>query len=307
MNMKASLKEKFKSKEKTEKKEKVQKKSILDYFSSAEIEIIKKDIQQVWRRYSLRFVMIAIPLLMVVIIPIVFIVAINFITVNSSSVLPANITELFSSASSTSEQDYRQAMFSAFTTLLCPMFYLTVPIVCSVSIATSAFITCREEGTLETLMLSSLDERQIFNSKISGCLLSSLIISWVSFITMAIALSVGDIIISSPFFLNLEWLIIVVLLTPALSLFCSIYIVGNSNKIKTEGESMQLMAYFILLIVVIYMCEFNGAFKINALFLFVFSVIIIIVDFIMFNKIGKSFTAEKVLSQKVLIDKHLKS
>ena len=56
---------------------------------------------------------------------------------------------------------------AAFTTLLCPMLFLCVPVICSVTVAAQVFVREKEGGTLETLMLSSMDARSLLHAKVT--------------------------------------------------------------------------------------------------------------------------------------------
>lgn len=288
----------------------------------AESEIVKKDLLEAWSRTGLRTLMIFIPIVLVVIVPVIFLVAISLIPIDTVGMLPEGISgftqvgidllpgeiayslipEKISAMISTSglSEDYRQDMFFAFTTLLCPMFFLSVPVLCATSAASSAFIAERENGTLESLMLSSMDRKSIFNAKISGCVIFSVLVSLVSFIAFTITVAVGAIILSCSFFFNFDWFIIIVLLMPAISIFCVVFVSLLSIRIKSMGESLQLSGYFILFIALIYLAQFSGLFQINVFVLILFAVLILVADFIMFNKASKNYTAEKQLTGNFL-------
>lgn len=238
--------------------------------------------------------LILLPIILVVVIPAIFMIAISLMPVAAGDALPKALLNFL--PEELAKADYRAAMFTVFTNLLAPMFYLTVPILCSVSTASAAFISEKENHTLESLMLTSLPYKTIFSAKVSGCAFLSIGISFFSFIAFLATAAVGDAIMSAPFFFNFDWFITVFLLMPAISIFCVLFVSLLSRRIRTTGESLQLMGYFILVVALCYLMQFCGLFAMNAIVLFVLALLLIIADFIMYNLAMKKFTPENMLT-----------
>lgn len=251
--------------------------------------------------------LILLPIILVVVIPVIFMISISLMPIDSDDTLPKAILNLL--PESIAEADYRAAMFTVFTNLLAPMFYLTVPIICSISTVSAAFISEKENHTLETLMLTGLPYKSIFSAKVSGSTFMSIIISFFSFIAFLASAAVGDAILSAPFFFNFDWFITVFLLMPAISVFCLLFIALLSRRIRTTGESLQLMGYFILMVALCYLMQFCGLFAMNAIVLFILALLLIIADFIMYNLALKKFTPENMLTSGFFSEKapYLKS
>ena len=122
--------------------------------------------------------------------------------------------------------------------LLCPMLFLCVPVICSVTVAAQVFVREKEGGTLETLMLSSMDARSLLHAKVTCCTLLSIAISAIAFVAFTITISVADVLMGAPFFLNLEWLVCLVLVMPMVALFSVVFAcrLGNCPGFTVWGK-----------------------------------------------------------------------
>lgn len=263
-------------------------------WSITEAALVRKDLISIWGNGGMRMMLILLPIILVVVIPVIFMIAISLMPVSAGDALPSALLKLL--PEETAKADYRAAMFTVFTNLLAPMFYLTVPILCSISAASAAFISEKENHTLESLMLTSLPYKTIFSAKVSGSAILAIVISFFSFIAFLASAAVGDAVMAAPFFFNFDWFITVFLLMPAISIFCVLFIALLSRRIRTTGESLQLMGYFILVVALCYLMQFCGLFAMNAIVLFVLALLLIIADFIMYNLAMKKFTPENMLT-----------
>lgn len=230
------------------------------------------------------------PPVLVFVIPVVYSVAISLLPgadKPSQEMLSLMSVSAFSG-------DYRAFWLDAFTTLLCPLLFLCVPIICSVASAACAFVSERERGTLETLMLSSMSTKSVFNAKVTACTLISVIISLISFVVLTITLSIADIMISASFFFNMQWLATALLLMPVLSLFSVVFVSLIIKRVRTTAEALQTMGYLILPFVLIYVMQLAGVFKITFLSTLALAIILLVLSVVMFNAAARGFQAENL-------------
>ena len=136
---------------------------------------MKKDLSSLWSRKGIRALLVLVPLFLAVIVPIVYFTAISLVPIAPGARVPEGIWALLPEYEG--KLAYRQAWMEAFTTLLCPMLFLCVPLLTGAVSAACAFIGEKEEGTLETLMLSSMNARSIFSAKIGCCVMLSVFLS----------------------------------------------------------------------------------------------------------------------------------
>lgn len=252
--------------------------------------LVRKDLNAIWNRRGARSLLMLLPVVLVVVIPMVYSVAISLLPVPGGAKAPDALIKLLPAESA--QHGYRQFWMDAFATLLCPMLFLSVPIVCAVISASFSFVSEQENGTMETLMLSSLSAKSIFYSKVTTCTLLSVFISLISFVIFTITMSVADIMISAPYFLSFDWIVMVLVLMPALAMFSVIFISLILPRVHSAGESMQTMGYLLFPFILLYLVQFTGAFRINVLFLAVLSVLLWVLSFVLFNVSARRFRAD---------------
>ncbi len=111
-------------------------------FSSSEIILVKKDLSAIWGRKGVRALLMLVPILLAVIIPIVYFAAISLTPTPLGAQVPEGVWSLIPEYKG--ELEYRQAWIEVFTTLLCPMLFLCVPLLTGAVSSACAFMTEKE-------------------------------------------------------------------------------------------------------------------------------------------------------------------
>ncbi|WP_099203823.1 hypothetical protein [Scatolibacter rhodanostii] len=266
--------------------------SKLNVLSSAESKVMRNDFAHIWNSKGMRFMLIFLPIVMAALIPVAFFLIIMLSDVNTQATVPSTLKALLSSSV---DLDYRQTMSHAFVTLICPIFYLSIPIIASIAAASSTFVTDAENGTLETLMLSSASPREIFNAKVSGSVLISIVISLISFVIFSVTASIGNVLLWTPFFFTPNWLLLVLGIMPALSVLCVIFVTLKLTKIHSVKESLKTMGYFILIIAIFYILQMAGVYVISLQLLLAITLLLFVADIVLFNLAWRRFTPEEQL------------
>jgi len=256
---------------------------------------VKKDLKSIWTRNSRRALLIFLPLTLVVGIPAVYFVAISLLPVEAGAKLPEAIGALLPEY--VWELDYRQGWLVAFTDLLCPMLFLCVPILTGAASASYAFVMERERGTLETLLLTSMGPKSVFNAKITNCTVLSVLISAAAFVAFSITVTVADIFAGVPLFFSFDWLALLLLEMPTLSLFSVVFVALTMTRVHSTGESLQTMGYLILPVAALYLMQLTGMFRLNLLALVIIAVVLAGADIVLFNTASRGFTPEKLLEK----------
>lgn len=260
--------------------------------SLAEKAIVKKDFSEVWDTKMARGTIIALPVILVVALPVLYLVMIYFIPTSQMNGIDQMMKLLPKELSAFSVQ---QSMFYLMTNLLCPMFFLMIPLMSSTVTAACSFVGEKERSTIETLLLTPMSVKQIFRAKVLGCIVLSAITTGISFVIFTIVISTGDILLGMPFFFNWNWFVLVFLLSPATTVFGVIFMVIISGRSKSYMESIQTSGYVVLPVVLLFLGQFTGLFRLNALILLAVSAGVLIVDGILFNIASRAFTPEKLL------------
>lgn len=260
--------------------------------SSAEQAIVKKDFTEVWNTKMARNTLIALPVILVVVMPVMYLTMIYFLPPDQMNGVDKMMKLLPTELKGFSAQ---QSMFYLLTNLLCPMFFLMIPLMNSTVSAACSFVGEKERSTIETLLLTPLSVKQIFRAKVWGCIILSGISTAISFVIFSIVISAGDILLKMPFFMNWNWVVLVLLLAPAVTVFGVIFMVMISGKSKSYMESFQTSGYIVLPVVLLFVGQFTGLFQLNALILLVLSILIFAVDALLLFLASRSFTPEKLL------------
>ncbi len=262
--------------------------------SDAQKAVVQKDFREMWDVPIVRNTLLIVALLLAVGLPVLFLVIVWAAPANAfhgmdrvAKLLPPEAQHYNS----------RQSSFYMLTNLLGPMLFLMIPLMSSCVSAVSSFVGEKERGTLVTLLLTPLGVRGIFKAKVLGCIFLSAVITAVSFVALSVSISVGDILLGLPFFLNWDWLVLVFLFAPAITVFGVVFMVLVSARSKSYNESIQTSGFLVLPIVLLFVGQFVGLFSLNARAFLIVSLAVILVDIPLWLLSARSFTAEKLLRQ----------
>jgi Zn-dependent protease with chaperone function len=144
-------------------------------------------------------------------------------------------------------------------------------------------------------LLTPLSLKQIFKAKVLGCVFLSAVTTAISFAAFTVVISVGDILLGMPFFLNWNWLVLILLLSPGVTVFGVIFMVLISGRSKSYTESVQTSGYLVLPLVLLFLGQFTGLFQLNALILLLVSLCVVAADVPLWMVAARSFRPEKLL------------
>lgn len=258
----------------------------------AERTVAEKDFREVWSSKMARGTIVAMPLIMVILLPVMYLVIIFTAPASEINGVEQMRRLLPPEAASF---DLRQSMFYVMVNVVSPMFFLMVPLMCSSVSAACSFVGERERGTLETLLLTPLSLKQIFKAKVLGCVSLSAVTTAISFVAFTIVVSVGNIMLDMPFFLNWNWLVLLLLLSPGVTVFGVIFMVLISGKSKSYTESVQTSGYLVLPVVLLFIGQLTGLFRLSTLILLLVSLCVLAADVPLWFFAARSFRPEKLL------------
>ncbi len=254
--------------------------------------LVKKDFGEIWNTKLVRATLLAVPICLVVLLPIVFLAMVFLVPMdqlNGADQMQKLIPEHMGYFT------LQQSMFYMMTNIVSPMFFLMVPLMTSTVSSANSFVGEKERNTIETLLLCPLKVRQIFKAKVIGCFLLSAISTLISFIAFSIVVGVGDAMLNMPFFFNWNWLALIFVLTPAVTVFGVIFMVLISGKAKSYVEAVQLSGYVVLPLILLFVGQFTGLFQLNAWILLSIGIVLIVLDIILWGVAARSFKPEALL------------
>ena len=260
--------------------------------NSMQIALIKKDIRSVTENKNLFIGLLSLPIVMAVVLPSIFMLVVGFIPVDSADfqkllvILPGGMLG----------SDLRKSLLQLLINNMVPIFFLLIPVLTAMIMAASSFVGEKEKQTLETLLYCPLSLQQIFIAKVFASFVFSQIVSLVSFVAMTLVVQTEIwFITGSLMLLGLNWLVLLILVSPAISLVAITLIVRGSAKAKSVEESQQRSAFLILPIVVLAVGQFSGVVLVNVWLLLGIGVLCSIVGLILLRRSSASFHYERLL------------
>ena len=242
--------------------------------NSMQIAIIKKDLRGLIFNKRLFPVLLIVPLVFTVVLPTIFVLIIHFAPEEASEI--QQLLDLLP-LSEQSDNTQRLLIGLLFNHII-PIFFMIIPIMAATIMAASSFAGEKEKRTLETLLYCPLTLKQIFQSKIFASFILSMLVSFGSFLIMILVVEVEILLTAgSLLLLDVNWLITMLLVSPAVSLLAVTLIVRGSAKAQTMDEAQQRSVFLILPALILVIGQFTGVFLMNAWMLLGLGVILALI------------------------------
>ncbi|MCL2196064.1 MAG: ABC transporter permease subunit [Treponema sp.] len=255
--------------------------------------IIKKDIYNITSNKRTMSALVVVPIMMVVVMPVIFISIILFTPEDSS-----DMTELLQILQYVKVEsgDTRHQLILMILDYVIPMFFLLIPIMASSVMASSSFVGEKEKSTLETLLYCPLSLKEIFNAKISASFILSMIVSYSSFIIMIITVEAYLLIADKTLFTpNINWLTMMLLVSPAAALISINMIVRGSAKSQTSEEAQQSSLFLVMPVILLIIGQFTGIMMMGPHIFLILGAVLAVIAILTFKNSYNKFTYEKLL------------
>lgn len=264
----------------------------MKFLTPSQNAVVRKDYSEAWSSMAVRAFSTVLPAFTVVLLPIIFFIVIYNISDTDTQAFSQMIKLL---PENCGVAGGRQKIFYCAVNFIFPIFFLLVPTMASSAVSSCCFAGENERGTLETLFLTALRPKQIFKAKFFGCISFSAIVTAISFAAFSITVSVGNIMLSMPFFLNWNWLIIFLFLTPAIMFFCTALTVIATCRGKGRFKSLQMSGYIAAPLILFFLLQFTGLFVADATILLLISLVVALADAALIIIASKSFTPQRLI------------
>ncbi len=254
--------------------------------------IIKKDLDKVVSTKTMFLSLLAVPLVLTVLLPTVMIVSSHFIpqeeTVKYAKLLILMpVSELGSSLTET--------LTRLMLNYMLPLFFLIIPIMASTIMSASSFVGEKEKQTLETLLYSPLSLKRLFQAKTAASFLLSMSVSAISFFLMLIVLETELYLTTGTFILpGTQWLLILLLLAPSLSVIAITLMVRTSAKAQSVEDAQQGAVFLILPVILLCVSQFGGIFLINSRILLGLGILCAVLAWVFLKRAAANFTYESL-------------
>lgn len=254
--------------------------------------IIKKDISGITANKRMFTALLIVPLVLMVFLPSLFILILHFAPDEMGDL--EKLLDMIPHG--TGGGDLNTMVIILLLDYMLPVFFLIVPVMTSSIMAASSFIGEKEKRTLETLLYSPLSLRQIFQAKVMAAFLLSMLVSLVSFVIMLLVVEIEVYItIGSLILLGIQWLFILLLVSPSITMIAITLIVRMSAKAQSVEEAQQGAVFLLLPILMLLVGQFTGVLMLNIWILFGLGLICGILAFVLLKKCMRRFQYELLL------------
>jgi ABC-type transport system involved in multi-copper enzyme maturation permease subunit len=261
----------------------------------SEKALINKDLNEITSSKQVILPMTIVPIVLTVLIPLALLIGVSFIGSDS------NMIRQFGPLIKKLPSEYAaynpaQLVVKIVINYMFPSYFLIIPIMCSGIIGASSFVGEKEHKTMETLLYTPISMEQLLRAKILGVFIPSYIITLISFIAFGIVVNIGGFIhFGGLIFPDLKWLIIILWISPAITLFSLIFTVMVSAKSKTFQEAQQVSGLLVLPIILLLVGQMTGVLMLSDVVMFIAGIVLFILDYIFIKRISTKFIPEKLI------------
>lgn len=254
--------------------------------------LIYKDVKEVLVSSQMLIPMIVVPVIMAVILPLTLMIGAKF-GVSGLNGMDYMIKIFSGKLKSLNEA---QLLIEIGLDYMFPVFFLLIPIMASSIIGASSFVGEKERKTMESLLYTPLSIRELFFAKVIGTAVPALAVTLVSVLAFGLVIDIGGwFYFSRLIFPNVKWIILILWLTPAVTLLGISFMVFVSAKANTFQEAQQMSAFIIIPVILLLVGQMTGLFILNNATLLVIGAAIYILDYFLIKNATRRFVPEKLI------------
>jgi ABC-type Na+ efflux pump permease subunit len=243
-------------------------------------------------------VLITVPLVMTVVLPLVFILIILLQPVDSPDMM--DLIKLLGPSYSEiyilNNESIQYALIGMIINNVIPIFFILIPVMASSVMASVSFVGEKEKSTLETLLYCPLSLKKIFSAKILASFLLSMAVSVFSFIVMMIVTETLFFVLTGTIIMpNVNWLIVILLVSPAVAIISINLIVRNSAKAQSSEEAQQSSLFLVLPVILLVVGQFTGLMMISVKLFLLIAAVLVAIAVLTFRGSFRKFNYELLL------------
>lgn len=261
--------------------------------NAGQLALIKKDISAVTANRRVLATMLILPIVLAVFLPTVWVLG---IVLEPESLEDFRV--LLDMMPSGGEKSTQQLVLELLLNKLMPVFFLMIPLMVSSVMSASSFVGEKEKRTLETLLYSPLSLKQLFRAKILAGFSVGMVVAYATFALMLLVIEAEVLVLTgAPILPDISWLIVMLLIAPAISFAAIALTVRSSAGAQTVEESQQNSVFLIFPLLALIVGQVSGIMLISSWLLLVLGVVLVVLDVLLIRSAAASFTGEKLLMQ----------
>jgi ABC-type Na+ efflux pump permease subunit len=254
--------------------------------------IIKKDLKNITSNKNIMLTLFILPLVLTIFLPGIFVIGIHLAPTDTN-----DFQEILNLLPSSQQYDnLTLTMTDIVLNNIMPIFFIIIPIMVSSVMAASSFVGEKEKRTLETLLYGPLSLKELFTAKVFASFILSMSISLIAFFAMVTVIEAETILLLNTILMpSLNWLVIIILVSPAVSMLAITLIVSGSAKAQTMEESQQRAVFLILPLILLVLGQFMGVILVNVWLLLVLGLFFAALAYFFMKMTMRKFTYDILL------------
>ncbi|MDI3317606.1 MAG: ABC transporter permease subunit [Bacillota bacterium] len=268
--------------------------------------IAVKDMKAVFANIQVWLPMLILPLVLGVVLPAGLLLALRLYGAGSihnlgsllavlDRVPPSELTRALGSLPSVS-----QRLAYLMVNYVFAPFFLLIPLMTSSVISADSFAGEKERGTLESLLLAPVDLTSLLLGKVLAAFLPSMGLSLVTFVLYGLATSVaGWPLFGRPFFPQPNWVPLMLLVIPTLSLGTILLNVFISARVSSFQAAYQLGGVIVLPVMALLFGQLAGALLLDTAVLVGMGAVLALLDFLVMQQILRRLDRSRLFESQV--------
>ena len=255
--------------------------------------VIAKDVIAIRRSKAIVIPMLAVPVLLMVVMPAVIGTASKTSSHSNIQQLLEGIPGDFAEPILALPAD-EQLIVLVLGYLLAPLF-LIVPLMVSAVLAADAFAGEKERKTLESLLHLPISDAELFYAKLLTAFIPAMVVSWVGFLCFSIVSnSVAWPVLHRVFVPTRLWLVLILWMAPAVAALGLAVMVRVSARARTSQEANQLGGAVILPLIFLAVGQSSGLLLVPIEVAIAFGAVLWIVALLLIRGGAKRFTRDQL-------------
>jgi len=198
-----------------------------------------KDFDDIIKTKYIAASLIALPILMIIIVPLSFLLPMMLDPTGFQSGDMAFLSNFPLTSNWSSLDEFQQSF--VFFVEIANIFYVMIPFILPTIIAADSFSGEKDRGTVEALVAAPITDSELYIGKVASAVIPTVGMTWLFCIPQIFMINVFSIKVLGYYYLpNLQYLIIVVLLTPAVTLLMTNVMIWASTRTNTARDSQQM-------------------------------------------------------------------
>jgi len=270
--------------------------------------IARKDIQAITANFQVWLPMLIIPILLGVVMPTVAVLvlayAIDLSNPSEDVVTLLNWLEKIPSgglkATLESYPIVNQRLIYLVANYMISSFFLIVPLMTASVVSADSFAGEKERGTLETLLFAPVDMLSLFVGKVLASLIPAVGLSLATFLLAAVTMNAaGWPLFHSLFFPNINWLPMILLVIPMISLLTILFNLFVSARVATFQAAYQMGGMVILPVLLLIGGQATGVIFLDTVVVTVIGLVLAVINLVVLQQVLKRLDRNLLFASQI--------